>query len=261
MSGQAAFAEALLADNAICPPGLVTWNGSDPQKRFAVYRNNVIVGLVDALADSFPVTQALVGADFFRAMAREFVRRSPPRSPVLALYGGGFAEFIEGFAPAAALPYLSDTARLELLRVQAWHAADADAITQEEVAAVLADPDGLPAARFVLHPSLSLLASAHAIVSLWAAHQAESVTTALAAVDPAQAETALLCRKGLEVEIFRIDGGTAAFIGPLQQGLSFSAAVAQALQADNDFDPVATLALLLRAAAITGITTPRSAQA
>jgi hypothetical protein len=26
------------------------------------------------LADSFPVTQALVGEDFFRAMAREFVR-------------------------------------------------------------------------------------------------------------------------------------------------------------------------------------------
>ncbi|MCX7164871.1 MAG: DNA-binding domain-containing protein [Rhodocyclales bacterium] len=256
MSGLAAFAEALLADDAICPPGLVTWNGSDPQKRFAVYRNNVIVGLVDALADSFPVTQALVGADFFRAMAREFVRRPPPRSPVLALYGEGFAGFIESFPPAATLLYLADVARLELLRVQAWHAADADAITQAQVAAVPTDPDGLPAAHLTLHPALFLLASAHAVVSLWAAHQADAVAEALAAVDPARAETALVCRKDLEVNIYRVDPGTAAFIGKLQQGQPFGAAMAQALQADDDFDPAATLALMLRTGAITDITIP-----
>ena len=260
MSGLAAFAEALMADDAICPPGLTTWNDSDPQKRFAVYRNNVVVGLIDALADSFPVTQTLVGEEFFRAMAREFVRRSPPRSPVLALYGEGFAGFIEDFPPAAALPYLGDTARLELLRVQAWHAADADAITQAQVAAVLADSDGLPAAHFTLHPALFLLASAHAVVSLWAAHQADAVAEALGAVDPAQAETALLCRKDLEVEIYRIEPGTAAFICQLQQGQPFGAAVEYALQADDDFDPTATLALLLRAGAITDITTSRSTQ-
>ncbi len=257
MSGLAAFAEALLADDAPCPPGLVTWNGSAPDKRFAVYRNNVIVGLVDALADSFPVTRALVGEEFFHAMAREFLRRSPPRSPVLALYGEGFAEFIAGFPPAAALPYLADMARLELRRVQAWHAADADAITPADIAAVLADAENLPAARFTLHPALFLLVSAHAVVSLWAAHQAESVAAALAAVNPAQAETALLCRRDLEVEIYRIEAGTTAFIGRLQQGQAFGMAVEQALQADDDFDPAAALALLLRAGAITHITIPR----
>jgi hypothetical protein len=252
------FAAALLAPDAVCPPGLTTWNGSDPEKRFAVYRNNVVVGLVDALADSFPVTQELVGVEFFRAMAREFVRRAPPRSPVLALYGAGYAEFIEAFPSAAGLPYLADVARLELLRVQAWHAADADAVTPQRVAAVMADMDGLPEARLTLHPALFLLASAHAVVSLWAAHQAESPALALAAVDPAQAETALVCRNGLDVEIRRIDPGEAAFIGGLQQGRSFAAAAAQAMAIDGSFDPVPTLALLMRAGAITGITIPRS---
>ena len=257
MSGMAAFAEALLADDAACPAGLVAWNGSAPEKRFAVYRNNVVVGLVDALADSFPVTQALVGEEFFRVMAREFVRRSPPRSPVLALYGEGFAEFIAGFPPAAVLVYLADMAQLELLRMQVWHAADADAIAPAEVSALLAEPEHLPAADITLHPSLRLLASGNAVVSLWAAHQADAVAEALAAVDPALPETALLCRKDLEVDIYRVEPGTAAFIGHLQAAASFGDAVAQAFAADAHFDPAATLALLLRAGAITGITLPR----
>jgi hypothetical protein len=120
----AAFAEALLARDFDCPPGLRTWNGSDPGTRFAVYRNNLVVSLVDALADTYPVVQEMVGVEFFRAMAREFVRVQPPASPVLAHYGAGFAEFIEDFPPAAGLPYLPDLARLELMRVEVYHAAD-----------------------------------------------------------------------------------------------------------------------------------------
>ncbi len=77
MSTHAAFAEALLDPAAPCPPGLTSWNGSDPAQRFAIYRNNVIVGLIDALADTYPVTEELVGEAFFRAMAREHTGGSP----------------------------------------------------------------------------------------------------------------------------------------------------------------------------------------
>jgi hypothetical protein len=140
MSIHASFSDALLDPAAPCPPGLSSWNGSDPAQRFAIYRNNVVVGLVDALADTYPVTQELVGEAFFRAMVREFVRAAPPRSPVLALYGQGFAEFIESFPPAAGLPYLAEVARLEMLRVRAWHAADAVPVTHKALATALADP-------------------------------------------------------------------------------------------------------------------------
>jgi hypothetical protein len=255
------FADALLATDGGCPPGLTTWNGSAPERRFAVYRNNVVVGLIDALADSFPVTQALVGEEFFRAMAREFVRAAPPRSPVLALYGDGFGDFIDSFTPVAALPYLADLARLEYLRVLAFHAADASPLTQEALGGVLADEAALPLARFALHPSLFVLASAHAVVSLWAAHQAESDARQLAGLDTTRAESALVCRRELAVEAFRIAPGAACFIAALTRDASLGAAVEQALARDADFDLAATLALLLRAGAIVGITTPRRTQA
>ena len=59
MSSAAAFAAALRAPTFACPPGLTAWNGSDPAGRFAIYRNNHLVSLVDALADSYPVVRAL----------------------------------------------------------------------------------------------------------------------------------------------------------------------------------------------------------
>ncbi len=250
MSAELSFANALLSPDAPCPPGLRAWNGSDPAKRFAIYRNNVVVSLVDALADSFPVVQALVGEAFFRAMAAEFARRSPPRSPVLAWYGAGFADFVAEFPPTAGLPYLADVARLEWLRVEAWHAADADPLPLAEMAAQLADEAALPTQRLTLHPALRLLRSAHPVVSLWAAHQSENVAAALGAIDFADAEAALLVREGLEVAILRIAPGAAEFIDRLLRG----AALGEAAQAAAPFDLPATLGLLLRSGAVVAMT-------
>ena len=260
MSPHQVFADSLLATQPACPPGLTAWNRSDPARRFAVYRNNVMVSLIDALADTCPVTQALVGEEFFRGMAGVFARANPPNSPVMAHYGAGFAAFIENFPPAAGLPYLADVASLEMLRVQAYHAADAATVPAEEIALLLADPEHLPAARFTPHPSLRILDSRHAVVSLWAAHQGGDVDSALAAVDTALPESALLLRVGLEVEIYRIAAGTAIFIRHLQEGLGLGAAVELALAADAAFDMADALGLLIRAGAVTGIISGGSKQ-
>ena len=256
MSTYQAFADSLLAEQDTCPPGLATWNGSDPARRFAVYRNNVMVSLIDALADSFPVTQALVGEEFFRAMAAVFARANPPRSPVMAHYGAGFAGFIEEFPPAAGVPYLADVARIEMLRMQACHAAEAEPVLPEEIALLLAGLGRLPAARFTLHPSLRIMESRHAVVSLWAAHQGEDIDSALATVDDAQPESALLLRPALDVETYLITAGTAKFIRHLQEGRGLGAAVEIALAADAAFDMTEALGLLIRAGAISRITHP-----
>jgi len=253
MSNHQAFVDSLLAPQAACPPGLTAWNGSHPGRRFAVYRNNVMVSLIDALADTYPVTQALVGEEFFRAMAGVFARANPPHSPVMAHYGEGFADFIENFPAAVELPYLADVARLEMLRVGAYHAADAKPVPPEEIALLMSAPERLPEVRFSLQPSLRILASPHAVVSLWAAHQGEDRDSALATLDTTLAESALVLRVGLDVEIYRIATGTAIFVRHLQEGLGLGAAGEQALAADASFDMAEALGLLLRGGAITGL--------
>jgi hypothetical protein len=240
------FAAALLDPDQPAPVGLSTWNGSDPAARFGVYRNNVAVSLIGALADTFPVTRELVGAPFFDAMARCFVAAEPPRSPVLAEYGNTFPDFVSAFPPAAGLPYLRDLARLELARVHAYHATDADALGADALAAYLDDPARLPTARLTLHPSLAVIASDHAIVSLWAAHQGHQ---RIEEVDPGCAESALVLRQRDDALVLAIPRGTAAFVAALSSGAALGEAATVAApdpDPDPDFSLAQTIALLIR---------------
>ena len=247
MNLQQGFARALLDPQLACPPGLISANGSDPALRFAVYRNNVLCSLVDALASSYPVLSELVGDEFFRAMAQHYVQQAPPRSPLLVEYGADFADFVQTFAPAAGLPYLADVARLELLRVKAYHAADCTPVTAQQLAAVLAEPEHLQTLRVQLQPAVAVLASPYAVVSLWAAHQGQ---LDIARVQPLAPEQALILRPQWDVSVQAISLGCAQFICSLQQNLTFGAAAAQGFAADADFDLSASLALLIQQQAI-----------
>ena len=252
-SSQADFAAALLDPALACPPGLRAWNGSDPTARMAVHRNNVVSSLLDALAETFPVVQELVGVAFFRAMAAVFVRSAPPRSPVLAHYGQEFAGFIEQFEPAGSVPYLADMARLEMARVRAYHAADACAVASEAVSLALASGDRIGELRLNCHPSVFIVSSRHAAVSLWAAHQDNGD---LGAIDLDQPEDALVLRAGLDVLVLRLPPGGAEFVRALLLGRSLADAGGAAAMAVPAFDLSTLLTLLMSHGALTSIHLP-----
>lgn len=210
-----AWTHALLDPSVPPPNGLIAWNGSDVTPRFAVYRNNVVVSLIDALADTYPVVAQLVGETFFRAMAREYVCAHPPSTPVLAHYGGDFAAFIEGFPPAAPVPYLADVARVEWAYLQALHAPDAPVLTAAALQAALADPERLPALRLHLHPSLHVLRLRHAAVSIWAAHHGHG---ALETIDPTRAECAVVVRTDLVVHVIPVEEAALAVLDDIAAG-------------------------------------------
>jgi hypothetical protein len=242
------FASALLAPDQACPDGLFSSNGADPASRFAVYRNNVHSSLINALAAAYPVTLQLVGDEFFRAMAGLYVQASPPGSPLISEYGSSFADFIQGFEPASSVPYLADVARLERMRVCAYHAADAQPLGQQTVLQALQGQTDLGKLRLQLHPSLTTLNSPFAVVAVWAAHQAEG---AIATLNPWHAQGALVLRQGLAVKVFAIDRGSVAFIDSLNHGTELEIAVTHALQASTEFDLHHCLNLLISHDAIT----------
>lgn len=252
MDEQQVFATALLNPEHPCPAGVCSWNDTDTTARFGVYRNNVIASLIDALADSFTVTRALVGDDFFRAMARQFVVQHPPQDKRLAYYGNVLPDFIANFQPAAGLPYLGWVARLEMSWIEAYHAADAAPLAPTTIQRALADPETLPEISVTLHPSLQVIASPYAIVSLWAAHQDLLDITG---VDPGTPETALVLRDGLEVNLFQLDTGSHEFLTALMQGENLGGAMAAAQKFRPDFDPAELLTLLIRHQAITDLHT------
>lgn len=238
----ASFAQALLDPDQPLPPGITAAAGADPQRRFNVYRNNVVVSLIDALATTFPVTRELVGDEFFRAVARIHVRHSPPQSRLLAEYGAGFPDFIAGFEPAQSLPYLADVARLEHLRVVAYHAADAVPLTADAFRPLLTTPERLLELRFALHPACRWLASPHPVFSLWAAHQG---VLELSEVDLATPESVLVVRPRYEVRVLALAPGANDFLDALSGGASLADASVRAAAAAPEFDLPLQLAGLL----------------
>jgi hypothetical protein len=231
------FAGAALDPAAATPPGIAR---DDPGGRFAVYRNNVLGGLVRALEARFPVLRRLVGEAFFAGMAAAFATRNPPRSPLMFDYGSGFDAFIAAFPPAAGLPYLADVAALEIARGRAFHAADAAPVPPDAFAGLVAQPlDGL---RLVLHPSLAVLRSAHPVVSIWAAHQGPGEPAPIAAW---QAEDALVHRAGDTVAILALPPGEAVFLDAVRALAPLGAAAATALAEAPGFDVGRALARLI----------------
>jgi hypothetical protein len=215
---------------------------SSSERRHGMHRHHATGGLVAALAERFPVVQRLVGEEFFRGMARAFVTQEPPRTPVLHQLGATFPAFIDGFDPAVAIPYLGDVARLELARSRATHAADAASLSEDDLAtfsaAELADK------RVVLHPSISVVASRHPVVSIWEAHHDADATVP---VQSWSAETALVARPFHAVDLWRLPPGGGAFLTALARGMTVAQAGKAARSADAAFDLDANLAILFGA--------------
>lgn len=230
MTGLAAFAHALVDADA-APRGLRAWNGSDARARLNVHRNNIAVSLIDALRDKHPVCAQLVGDDFFRAMAHVYVRDHLPSSPLMWEYGETFGDFIDGFAPAAGVPYLADVARLEAARVSAYHAADRAPLDAAAFTAL--DPDALAGLRVDLHPSARIVPSRHAIFSLWAAHHG---ALAIETVDPFAGEDALVTRPAFDVEVTLLPPGGADVLHALGRGDTLGDAAASAMARCAGFD-------------------------
>ncbi len=245
---QNTFALALLDPQRPVPGALVSHTASPPAKRFAVYRNNVVVGLVNALAKRFPAVQRIVGEEFFAAMARVFVIENPPRSPVLMFYGDDFLDFIASFEPAAELPYLADVARLEAARTRAYHAAEAKPLDPAILQSL--DKAALGEIRIVPHPSAEIVRSKFPIVTIWAMNAGE---IELAPIEDWSGEDALVVRPALEVEVRALPAGGAAFLSALFAGAPLAAAAGTALGESADFDLAANLAGLIGAGAVTKV--------
>lgn len=243
---QSEFVAALFDPGHAPPSDMASRDPRHATHRFNVYRNNVFVSLADLLQAYFPVVARLVSEEFFRAMAREFVRESPPRSPILSRFGDRFPAFIQGFPPAQDLPYLADVARLEWLRQRAYHAPDQASLSAGDFAAISARH--LPKATFELHPSAGLLVSRFPVVSIWRTNTQDLEVRPISLDEGGEA--ALVVRPRLEVLVVPLPPGTDVFAALLRTGCTVRKAANASLLTNREFNLQRSLALLIDAGAI-----------
>lgn len=229
-ASQNAFAEALLHADRPVPDGITTARGEADAARFAVYRNNVFVGLTKALAHHFPVTERLVGTEFFVAMARAYAQDHKPASPLIFAYGGDFPDFIASFQPARELAYLPDVARIEAAWMRAYHAMDAAPLGVDVLAATA--PEMLADVRLVRHPSAGLVRSMYPIGSIWSAHQQEMITP----VVDWRLQSVLVVRPAMTVNVHILPPQDVVFAASLFNAATLGEAAEAAFAAGPDFE-------------------------
>ena len=195
---QQAFGAALAGRTEVADPALA--------RALAVHRNTAAKAARDALADNFPVTRALVGADAFDGAAAAFVAERPPAEPRLCLYGHGFPGFLAGHAPFVELTYLSDLATVERIVVEALFAADAPPLDATAFA------DGVDLARPLhLHTATRFAAFASPAGSIWQAHAPDADADALDEIAWGE-ELVLVTRPGAAVIVSVLPVSAAAFL-------------------------------------------------
>jgi uncharacterized protein len=190
------------------------------------------------LSQAYPVVRALVGEEFFSALARAYGMAQPSTDADLNRFGGQFAGFLDGFPHVADYPYLPDMARLEWLVHRTHYAPDAPAASLAGLA-----PEDLDNTRARLHPACSLFASGWAVVPLWLAHQPEcSVAFPQEMNVPSHA---IVARPTWKTRLEAVDAASHAALSALAAGATLGSALDAAFDADEDFDVAGAMQLWL----------------
>ena len=242
------FAAALTEPTSATPTGVVGPRGKAADKRYNVYRNNVTVSLIDALAAIYPAVKRITGVEFFRAMARFHVRSTPPTSPLLLEYGRDFPSFIESYEYARDMPWLADTARIERAWLDAYHAADALPLSPAALTAVRSDRLG--DLTFAIHPATRIVRSHYPAVAIFAMNRGTDPVTPIRSC---AAENALVTRPDMEVEVRLLSSGDATFVTSLIAGETLGAAATAALAETPSFDLSTSIAGMVAAGVFTSI--------
>jgi hypothetical protein len=207
------------------------------EQRFALYRGNLSGTWDKTLIAAYPVLQALVGEEFFSALARAYGLAYPSQMGDLNQFGARFSDFLRDFAHVAQYPYFPDMAKLEWALHCAHYAENATALHPAELAQW--SPQLLDEAHLTFHPACRLIASDWAVVQLWHAHQADSAAAVAEAAFPpeiAQSSFGLIARPHWKATVLPLTQSAYAALSALQQGLSVGAALDAALEVDAKFD-------------------------
>lgn len=238
------FTHALLATDAAAPPALATLTA---QPAFAVYRNTVMKGCIDALQANYPAVTRLVGEEWLRAAAAVYVREILPQQPMLLQYGAGFADFLARFEPAAGLPYLPGVARLD----RCWteiHVERDEPVLNNTAIAMLASGN-------YFHVSLQPHAAARwiwfddaPIYTIWSRNRSDHPADAELDWQP---EGVLLTRPRDAVQWVALDRAGCAFLDACTAGGTIADAVQAALAVQGNAGLARLMTTLLEAGAFT----------
>jgi hypothetical protein len=104
--------------------------------RVNIYANAYFYRLLDCLHEEFPATFAVVGANCFEVLVREYLPACPPTEPSIFYAGRHLHGFLRKHPLVERWPFISDLAKLERSVLDVFHAAEASALSSEAMRAI-----------------------------------------------------------------------------------------------------------------------------
>ena len=241
---QAAYRGYLLSgDSTELAPAIVA-DSFDGPERLAIYRNNFLLSLGEALKANFPVTLQMLGGEFFEQAARRFVLAQPPRRPCLFEYGAGFADHLRDLPHLATRPYIIDVARFEFARIAAYNAPVEPAIAPATLIGL--SPDQLEALPIRRARHAQIVSVRAPVLALWQAHQIAEPDFAAIDMTP-RSHALLVCRPEQALTSQELDLSASAFLLAAEHETSLGTAVARCGATDDaSLGRIIALALQLR---------------
>lgn len=202
-----------------------------PEQQVAIYQNNVRGALQSCLAQVYPVCHTILGATYFKQLAKSYIQTHPSLHPDLNCYGEAFSVFMQQqcqqFSELAEFPYLSDLVTLEWSYHQVYYASSTPAFDFDAFAKLSDDQQAQKTFRLV--PCLQFVESIYPILSIWKLNQKE-LPFAKHQLSQ-QAENVVVFRKESRIELFEIELEVVSLLSLIQSGASLEKIVQAELDA------------------------------
>ncbi|HSC05482.1 MAG TPA: DNA-binding domain-containing protein [Steroidobacteraceae bacterium] len=231
---QKAFSAAILFDETGTIEPYVVHKGVEPAGRLRLYRNNARENFLAALRAAFPVLERLVGADYFRQLALQYMQRFPSPSGNLHDVGERLPTYLQRRFARTEYAYFPDVARLERACQEVLVAEEHPPLDLQRLAAV--EPEECGRLCFALHPAVRLVASAFPVLRIWCANQPDGDADHV--IDLRQGGEQVLVQRTREtVEMSALSATDFAFLTAIAAGETLTTAtVTAAGRAATEFD-------------------------
>lgn len=234
--------------------------GADEERRatrFNIYRNNFYVAVINVLRERFPVTERIVGEDFFKATARTFIEETPPIGQSNLKFGQDFPSFLSDFPHCADLPYLPDVSRLEWARFKSAIAPDMPNVTSQQFSEV--DPARAGLIHFEKRAACHMVSSPFPIYDIWRTNHEDDVVKTLN--HSTQGQSVLISRTPLGIEVHQVSSASYDLMALLFTGTPLGQAYERVNDQLTQDELSETLSLLLSKNAVTALHIPEFAKA
>ncbi len=182
--------------------------------RLNVYRDGYYLRLLEALEQDYEVLRALMGAEEFDVIARDYIHTHPSHFRSIRWYGKDLSFFLKEKTNQLCL---SEMAQFEWLLTEAFDAAESDILTVEDMAAI--PPKKWPVMRFILHPSLRQLNLQTNAVAIWQSFKENGIL-----LTPEETQISvpwIIWRKELDILFCSLDPAENDMLQTLSAGMPF----------------------------------------